>query len=82
MNIIIKGLIFFLFLCWWYSNKKNIKVLFMVIFFFIDFCRVAFLEKLLSNTFIVAINVIQLLIIVFVFILYIKSIINKHTDRT
>lgn len=54
----------------------------MVIFFFIDFCRVAFLEKLLSNTFIVAINVIQLLIIVFVFILYIKSIINKHTDRT
>ncbi|GAA0126800.1 hypothetical protein UT300019_27030 [Clostridium sp. CTA-19] len=82
MNIIIKGLIFFLFLCWWHSNKKNIKVLFMVIFFFIDFCRVAFLEKLLSNTFIVAINAIQLLIIVFVFILYIKSIINKHTDRT
>lgn len=82
MNIIIKALIFFLFLYWWYINKKNMKLLFMAIFFFIDFCRVAFLDKLLNNTFILAISIIQLLIIICVFIFYIKSIIQTHTNRT
>jgi hypothetical protein len=82
MNIIIKGIILFLFLCWWYGNKENIKLLFLVIFFVIDFCRVLFLEKMLTNNSLFVLNAIQLVILLIVFILYIKQVIKNRLNQS
>ncbi|MCH3964925.1 MAG: hypothetical protein LKE46_11690 [Clostridium sp.] len=81
MNIIIKGIILLLFLCWWYGNKKNIKLLLLVIFFTIDFFRIVFLENILTSNFLPVLNAVQLVILLIVFILYIRSAVKNINDK-
>ncbi len=83
MPIIIKFIIFFLFLNY-YLNRKNLQLLMLLLFFFIDFCRVLFLDKMLNHNLLSFISIIQLILIsvaiVLYILLYILSLIKRKKD--
>ncbi len=58
MPIIIKFIIFFLFLNY-YLSRKNLQLLMLLLFFFIDFCRVLFLDKMLNPNLLSFISIIN-----------------------
>lgn len=76
MQIIIKFIIFFLFLNY-YLSKKNLQLLMLLLFFFIDFCRVLFLDKMLDSNLLSFIFIIQLILISVAIALYILSFIKR-----
>ncbi len=80
MNILIKFIIFFIFSYLWYK-KKNIQLLLISLFFFIEICRLAFLEKLINKGFINILNIIQLSILIVVFILYVRRAITAIKNK-
>lgn len=79
MPIIIKFIIFFLFLNY-YLSRKNLQLLMLLLFFFIDFCRVLFLDKMLNHNLLSFISIIQLILISVAIVLYILSLIKRKKD--
>lgn len=79
MPIIIKFIIFFLFLNY-YLSRKNLQLLMLLLFFFIDFCRVLFLDKMLNPNLLSFISIIQLILISVAIVLYILSLIKRKKD--
>lgn len=75
MQIILKFLLFLLFL-YWYKNSKNVSVLLMTIFFLIDAIRVVMSNKIVNSNIIIIINIVQFLLILgalLFFIVYLKN---------
>lgn len=79
MPIIIKFITFFLFLNY-YLSRKNLQLLMLLLFFFIDFCRVLFLDKMLNPNLLSFISIIQLILISVAIVLYILSLIKRKKD--
>lgn len=51
-----------------------------IIIFFIDFCRVLFLDKMLNHNLLSFISIIQLILISVAIVLYILSLIKRKKD--
>ncbi len=79
MPIIIKFITFFLFLNY-YLSRKNLQLLMLLLFFFIDFCRVLFLDKMLNPNLLSFISIIQLILTSVAIVLYILSLIKRKKD--
>lgn len=77
MNVIITLFLSILFLYGWFYNRKNISTLLISICFFMGFCRIAFLNSMLSNTLILIFRLIQTGIFITAIVIFIVSVINK-----